>query len=233
MSDESFHDAIEENIPSDDDFVHNYMIHVQEFSIQQKQQYAVMNAIAKFKWLQQIVEVKFSPYDTNSVYMDAYFDTGVDVNLISKDRYVKLHNDDRLRHIMPSDIKLGVWGDDQIALLGKCNIYLLHLGTKKPVQVTFYVTDKSGSTLLSCATSLKLGLIKLHPRLGVPPPRAKIITSQANWTSPAAKKVTQGKVVFDEMQSTVQEPLIKPLATPFRGFLQPHKEPHSKENCQL
>ena len=59
MSDESFHDAIEENIPSDDDFVHNYMICVQESSIQQKQQYAVMNAIAKFKWLQQIVEVKF------------------------------------------------------------------------------------------------------------------------------------------------------------------------------
>ena len=180
MSDESFHDAIEENIPSDDDFVHNYMICVQESSIQQKQQYAVMNAIAKFKWLQQIVEVKFSPYDTNSVYMDAYVDTGADVNLISKDRYVKLHNDDRLRHIMPSDIKLGVWGDDQIALLSKCNIYLVHPDTKKPVKVTFYVADKSGSTLLSCATSLKLDLIKLHPRLGVPPPRAKIITSQTN-----------------------------------------------------
>ena len=67
MSDESFHDATEENIPSDDDFVHNYMICVQESSIQQKQQYAVMNAIPKFKQLQQIVEVKFSPYDTNSV----------------------------------------------------------------------------------------------------------------------------------------------------------------------
>ena len=126
MSDESFHDAIKENIPSDDDFVHNYMIHVQESSIQQKQQYAVMNAIAKFKWLQQIVEVKFSPYDTNSVYMDAYVDTSADVSLILKNRYVKLHNVDRLRHIMPSDIKLGVWGDDQIALLSKCNIYLVH-----------------------------------------------------------------------------------------------------------
>ena len=56
----------EENIPSDDDSVHNYMIHVQESSIQQKQQYAVMNTIAKFKQLQQMVEVKFSPYDTNS-----------------------------------------------------------------------------------------------------------------------------------------------------------------------
>ena len=82
MSDESFHDAIEEDIPSDDDFVHNYMIHVQESSIQQKQQDTVTNAIAKFKWLQQIVEVKFSSYDTNSVYMDAYVDTSVDVNLI-------------------------------------------------------------------------------------------------------------------------------------------------------
>ena len=151
ISDESFHDAIEENIPSDDDFVHNYMIRIQESSIQQKQ-YAVMNAIAKFKWLQQIVEVKFSPYDTNSVYMDAYVDTGADVNLILKNRYVKLHNDDRLRHIMPSDIKLGVWGDDQITLLGKYNIYLVHPDTKKPVEMTFYVTDKSGSTLLSCAT---------------------------------------------------------------------------------
>ena len=108
MSDESFHDAIEENIPSDDDFVHNYTIYVQESSIQQKQQYSVMNAIAKFKCLQQIVEAKFSPYDTNSVYMDAYVDTSVDVNLILKNRYLKLHNDDRLRHIMPSDIKLGV-----------------------------------------------------------------------------------------------------------------------------
>ena len=88
VSDESFHDAIEENIPSDDDFVHNYMIHVQESSIQQKQQYAVMNAIAKFKQLQQIVEVKFRPYDTNRVYMDAYVDTGADVNLILKNRYI-------------------------------------------------------------------------------------------------------------------------------------------------
>ena len=140
--------------------------------------------------------------------MDAYVDTGADVNLISKNRYVKLHNDYKLRHIMPSDIKLGVWGDDQIALLGKCNIYLVHPDTKKMVEVTFYVADKAGSTLLSCVTSLKLDLIKLHPGLGVPPPRAKIITSQADQASPAAKKITQSKVMFDEMQSTVEEPLV-------------------------
>ena len=75
--------------------------------------------------------------------------------------------------------------------------------------------------MLSCATSLKLDLIKLCPRLGVPPPRAKIITSQADQASPAAKRITQGKVMFDEMQSTGQEPSVKPLTTLFRGLLQP------------
>ena len=92
--------------------------------------------------------------------------------------------------------------------LASAIIYLFHLDTKKPVKVTFYAADKSGSTLLSCAMSLKLDLIKPHPKLGVPSPRAKIITSQADWASPAAKRITLGKVVFDKMQSTVQEPLV-------------------------
>ena len=86
-----------------------------------------------------------------------------------------------------SQVKLGVWSDDQIALLGKCKVYLVHPDTKKSIEVTFYVTDKSGSTLLSCATSLMLDLIKLCPRLGVPPLRAKIIISKADRVSPAAR----------------------------------------------
>ena len=101
------------------------------------------------------------------------------------------------------------------------------------------MADKSGSTLLSCATSLKLDLIKLHPRLGVAATRAKIITSQADWTSTAAKRVTQGKVMFDEMQSTVQEPSVKLLTTLFRGLLQPHtgapfkREPLVRKTSQV
>ena len=78
----------------------------------------------------------------------------------------------------------------------------MHPDTKKPVEVTFYVADKSGSTLLSCATSLKLDLIKLWPRLGVPPPRVKIITSQADRASPTTNQVTKGKIMFDEMMKS-------------------------------
>ena len=58
--------------------------------------------------------------------MHAYVDTGADVNLMPRDMYIKLYNEDKLKHLKLSDIKLGVWGDDQIALLGKCNIYLVH-----------------------------------------------------------------------------------------------------------
>ena len=33
--------------------------------------------------------------------------------------YIKLYNDANLKHLQLIDIKLGVWGDDQIALLGQ------------------------------------------------------------------------------------------------------------------
>ena len=36
MSNHSFHDAHEEYMPSDDDFVHNYMIHMYKTSLQSK-----------------------------------------------------------------------------------------------------------------------------------------------------------------------------------------------------
>ena len=94
----------------------------------------------------------------------------------------------------------------------------------KLVELNFLVsfnTDDQSKTDVANTVNV-ITLIKLHLRLGVPPPRAKIITSQADQTSPAAKRVTQGKVVFDEMQSTGHIPSVKLLTTPFRGLLQPH-----------
>ena len=42
--------------------------------------------------------------------MDAYVNTGADVNLMPPDMYIKLYNDHKLKHLKPSDIKLGVLG---------------------------------------------------------------------------------------------------------------------------
>ena len=112
-----------------DDFVHNYMVCVYKTSLQQK-----TGKSSKFQWIKHFVKVKLKPYYTHAVYIHAYVDTGVDINLMPQDMYIKLYNDDKLKHLRPSDIKLGIWGDDQIALPSKCNIYLVHPDTKKPVE---------------------------------------------------------------------------------------------------
>ena len=127
MSDESFHDANEEYMPSDDDFVNNYMVCIHKTSLQQKP----AKSSSKFQQIKHFVQVKLKPYHTHTVYMHAYVNTRADINLMPWDMYIKLYNDGNLKHLKPSDIKLGVWGDDQFALLGKWNIYLVHLDTNK------------------------------------------------------------------------------------------------------
>ena len=48
------------------------------------------------------------------------------------------------------------------------------------MDVTFFVTVNNGSMLLSCKTTLMLGLIQPRTRLDYPPPRASLITSSAD-----------------------------------------------------
>ena len=95
-SDESFHDANEEYMPSDDDFMHNYMVHVYKAHLQQK-----TDNSSNFQLIKHFVKVKFKPYHTHAVYMHAYVDTGADVNLMPWDMYIKLYNDDNLKHLKP------------------------------------------------------------------------------------------------------------------------------------
>ena len=58
--------------------------------------------------------------------------------------------------------------------------YLVHLDTKKLMDVTFVVAVHDGSMLLSWKTILMLGLIKPRTRLDYLPPRASLITSSAD-----------------------------------------------------
>ena len=81
------------------------MVYVHKTSLQQKP-----TKSSKFQQIKHFMKVKLKPYHTHAVYMHAYVDTGADVNLMSRDVYIKLFNDDKLKHLKPSDIKLGVWG---------------------------------------------------------------------------------------------------------------------------
>ena len=58
--------------------------------------------------------------------------------------------------------------------------YLVHMDTKKLMDVIFVVAVNDGSMLLSCKTTLILGFIQPRTRLDYLPPRATLITSSAN-----------------------------------------------------
>ena len=62
-------------------------------------------------------------------------------------------------------------------ILGSCNFYLVHPDSKKLLDVTFFVAINDGNVLLSCKTTLVLGLIQLRSRPDYLPPRASLITS--------------------------------------------------------
>ena len=118
----------------------------------------------------------------DSISLTVNVDTGADVNLMSKDVYVKMSKDVELKQLRPNDIKLGAWGHSQISLLGKFIMYVIHPDRGEHVETVFYVEERSGCVLLSCGASLRLNLINCRPKLGrgTPDKWSKIIEGLAN-----------------------------------------------------
>ena len=69
---------------------------------------------------------------------------------------------------------------DTIKIFGTTTIYLLHPDSKKLVETTLYIASNEGSALLSCNTSLTLGLIHSRSKLDYLPPRVRLITSKVD-----------------------------------------------------
>ena len=68
---------------------------------------------------------------------------------------------------------------DTVKIVGSCTFHLVHPDTKRLLE-TFYMVMNNGSVLLSCKTTLLLGLIQPRSRLDYLPPRASLITSSAD-----------------------------------------------------
>ena len=74
----------------------------------------------------------------------------------------------------------------------------------KLIEVTFYVEMNDGSVLLSCKTTLLLGLIQPRPRLDYLLPRASLITSSADYPK-KTKAVLHTQKQEVSVQTTKQE----------------------------
>ena len=117
---------------------------------------------------------RLKQHHTIPLYLRARLDTCTDVNLIPASMYQLVFNEAKMQKLAQSKLQVGTYTTDTV------NFYLVHLDTKKLIEVAFYVTMNDGSVSLSCKTTLLLGLIQPRPKSDYLPPRPSLITSSAD-----------------------------------------------------
>ena len=132
-------------------------------------------------------------------YLRVRINTCADVNLMPVSVYRLLYHDHDLKKLTSSQLKIGTYTNDTVKILGSCTIYPLHPESKKLKEAVFYIVSNDDSVLLSCNTSLALGIIQPIPRLDYLPPRASLITSNADHP-----RKTRGHLQIQKQEITAQ-----------------------------
>ena len=146
--------------------------------------------------------------------------------------YRLLFQDPDCKKVAPSKLETGTYTTNTVKLVGSCVFYLVHPGTKCLQEVTFYVASNNGSVLLSCATTLALGLIQPHTRLDYLSPRASLIASSADHPKKTKSKVSvhvsrkestvsNSKGILSKLVTSKNE-ILKAYSDVFDAFLVPH-----------
>ena len=114
------------------------------------------------------------------MYLRARLDTCADVNIMPASMYRLVFKDPEMKKLASSSLEIGTYTTDTVKIVGSCMFHPEHLDTKKLMDVTFFVAVKDGSVLISCKTTLMLGLIQPRTRLDYLPPRASLIKSSTD-----------------------------------------------------
>ena len=123
---------------------------------------------------------RLKPHHHRNLYLRVRLDTCADVNLMPASVYQPVFNDPNMKKIIPSKLQVGTYMTDTMKIVGSCTFCLVHPDTKRLLETTFYMAMNDRSVLLSCKTTLLLGLIQPRSRLDYLPPRASLITSSAD-----------------------------------------------------
>ena len=116
-------------------------------------------------------------------YLCARLDTCADVNLMQRAMYCLMFKDPGLRKLTPCSMEIETYMNDVVKIIGTCQFYLVHPESKQLMKVMFFVAKENGSVLLSCRTTMELGLIRPHAQLDYLPPRASLLTSTCDQPS--------------------------------------------------
>ena len=145
-----------------------------------KQKQAKEQRVPKATHLITNLACRLQPHHHRNLYLRARLDTCADVNLMPASVYQLECKDPKMQKLTPSNLQVGTYTTDSVKIVGSCKFYLVHPDTKKLLETSFYVAINDGSVLLSCKTTLLLGLIQPRSRLDYLPPRASLITSSAD-----------------------------------------------------
>ena len=138
-------------------------------------------------------------HHTRNQYLRAQLDTCTNVNLMPMAVYCLMFKDPQLKKLTPSNMEIETYTTEVVKIIGMCHFYLVHPESKRLSKVMFFVAKENGSILLSCRTTMELGLIKPWACLDYLPPKARLLTSTCDQLS----KTQLFKPVIHCMKETV------------------------------
>ena len=80
---------------------------------------------------------RLKPHHTRNLYLRARLDTCADVNIMPASVYRLVFQDPNMKKLAPSSLEIGTYTTDTVKIVGSCMFYLVHLDTKKLMDVTF------------------------------------------------------------------------------------------------
>ena len=127
------------------------------------------------------IEYKLKPHRMRTKFLRAKIDTCSTVNLLPISVYKLMNKDPECTKLEPSNkVAVKTYTTEKIKIVGSCKMFVVQPETKVLQEVTFHVTSHEGSVILSCATSIKLGLIYPQTKLDEMPEEGSLIYSKAD-----------------------------------------------------
>ena len=139
-----------------------------------------------------------------------------------------MFKDPGVRKVTPSNMEIETYTNDVVRIIGMCNFYLLHPESQQLMKVMFFVAKENGSILLSCRTTMELGLIRPCVWLDYLPPRTSLLTSTYDQPSKTKtckpiihhtrEKQTMVSIPEENQLITIKEQIIERFPDVFEGI---------------
>ena len=142
------------------------------------------------------IEYKLKPHRRRTMFLSTKTDTCSNINLIPVSVYKLIYKDKDCTKLEPSSkAAVKTYITEKIKIVGSCKMFVAHPDTKLLHEVTFHVTSHECSVIVSCATSLQLGLIHPHRNLDELPEEGSLIYSIADMPKKKKNKNCQAESI--------------------------------------